>query len=129
MSTQLIQKYYAEIDKIIRYGGSRNEEPLRKPFQDLLEQYARTKGLVLVAEVEMESKRGTRIRPDGVLKGALRQDMNMNVPFSNLTSCRTIHVRAKYLLWVHWLLSRMWKSQEFASEPRFLQAFSLPHHA
>ncbi len=74
MSIQLIQKYYTEIDKIIRYGGSRNESSLRKPFQDLLEGYARAKNLVLVAEVEMESKRGTRIRPDGVLKDALRQD-------------------------------------------------------
>lgn len=61
MSIQLIQRYYAEIDKIIRYGGSRNESSLRKAFQDLLEQYARAKGLVLVAEIEMETKRGTRI--------------------------------------------------------------------
>jgi predicted helicase len=74
MSIQLIQKYYTEIDKIIRYGGSRNESSLRKPFQDLLEGYARAKGLVLVAEVELESKKGTRIRPDGALKDALRQD-------------------------------------------------------
>jgi len=74
MSIQLIQKYYTEIDKVIRYGGSRNESSLRKPFQDLLEQYARAKGLVLVAEVELESRKGTRIRPDGVLKDALRQD-------------------------------------------------------
>jgi|GEM_PF-4378009 len=71
MSIQLIQKYYAEIGRVIRYGGSRNESSLRKPFQDLLEQYARAKGLILVSEVEMESKRGTRIRPDGVLKDAL----------------------------------------------------------
>ena len=69
-----VQKYYAEIDKIIRYGGSRNESSLRKQFQDWLEGYARAKNLVLVAEVELESKRGTRIRPDGVLKDALRQD-------------------------------------------------------
>jgi predicted helicase len=74
MSIQLIQQYYSKVDQIIRYGGSRNESSLRKPFQDLLEQYARAKGLVLVAEVEMVSKKGTRIRPDGVLKDALRQD-------------------------------------------------------
>jgi len=74
MSIQLIQKYYSELDRIIRYGGSRNEQSLRKPFQDLLEQYARAKGLVLVAEIELQTKRGTRIRPDGVLKDALRQD-------------------------------------------------------
>lgn len=29
MSIQLIQKYYTEVDKIIRYGGSRNESSLR----------------------------------------------------------------------------------------------------
>jgi predicted helicase len=74
MSIQLIQKYYAEVDRIKRYSGASNESSLRKPFQDLLEGYARAKGLVLVAEVELESKRGTRIRPDGVLKDALRQD-------------------------------------------------------
>ncbi len=40
ISIQLIQKYYTKLDKVIRYGGSRNESSLRKPFQDLLEQYA-----------------------------------------------------------------------------------------
>jgi len=74
MSIQLIQNYYTKVEQIIRYGGSRNESSLRKPFQDLLEQYARSKNLVLVAEVELETKRGTRIRPDGMLKDALRQD-------------------------------------------------------
>ena len=74
MSIQLIQQYYTKVEQIIRYGGSRNESSLRKPFQDLLEQYARSKNLVLVAEVELTSKKGTRIRPDGVLKDALRQD-------------------------------------------------------
>jgi len=74
MSIQLIQNYYSKVEQIIRYGGSRNESSLRKPFQDLLEGYARGRNLILVAEVEMTSKRGTRIRPDGVLKDALRQD-------------------------------------------------------
>lgn len=74
MSIQLIQQYYSKVEQVIRYGGSRNEQSLRKPFQDLLEQYARARNLVLVAEVELTSKRGTRIRPDGTLKDALRQD-------------------------------------------------------
>lgn len=74
MSIQLIQQYYTKVEQVIRYGGSWNESSLRKPFQDLLEQYARSKNLVLVGEVEMLSRRGTRIRPDGVLKDALRQD-------------------------------------------------------
>ena len=58
MSIQLIQKYYADVDKIIRYGGPRNESSLRKLFQDLLEQYARSKNLMLVAEVEYVSALG-----------------------------------------------------------------------
>ena len=58
MSIQLIQKYYTEIDKIIRYGGSRNESSLRKPFQDLLEQYAHAKGLLCrVCTVSVETMR------------------------------------------------------------------------
>src|SRR3972149_6212334 len=34
--------------------------------------------------------------------------MNMNVPFARLSSCRTVPIRTKYRLWVHWLLSWMW---------------------
>src|SRR5512143_2216784 len=74
MSIQLIQQYYSKVEQVVRYGGSWNESSLRKPFQDLLEQYARSKNLVLVGELEMVSRKGTRIRPDGVLKDALRQD-------------------------------------------------------
>jgi hypothetical protein len=95
MSIQLIQKYYAEVDKIIRYGGSRNESSLRKPFQDLLEQYARSKNLVLVAEVEIESKRGTRIRPDGVLKDALRQDWGFGRARTRKTILKRCQARNK----------------------------------
>ena len=73
MSIQLIQQYYSKVEQIIHYGGSRNESSLRKPFQDLLEQYARSKNLVLVAEVEYATKTGRRVVPDGTLKDALRQ--------------------------------------------------------
>jgi hypothetical protein len=38
MSIQLIQEYYARVNQMIRYGGTRNESTLRKPFQYLLEQ-------------------------------------------------------------------------------------------
>lgn len=74
MSIQLIQQYYAKVDQLIRYGGSRNESTLRKPFQDLLEQYARSKHLLLVPEVEFVTKKKFRVVPDGTLKDALRQD-------------------------------------------------------
>jgi hypothetical protein len=74
MSIQLIQQYYSKVDQMIRYGGSRNESTLRKPFQDLLEQYAHSRKLLLVPEVEYITKRGHKVYPDGTLKDALRQD-------------------------------------------------------
>jgi predicted helicase len=74
MSIQLIQQYYAKVEQMIRYGGTRNESTLRKPFQDLLEQYARSKNLVLVPEVEYVTRTGRKVYPDGTLKDALRQD-------------------------------------------------------
>jgi predicted helicase len=73
MSIQLIQQYYAKVEQMIRYGGTRNESTLRKPFQDLLEAYARSKNLVLVPEVEFTTRSGHKVYPDGTLKDALRQ--------------------------------------------------------
>jgi predicted helicase len=74
MSIQLIQQYYSKVEQMIRYGGTRNESTLRKPFQDLLEQYARSKNLLLVPEVEYVTRTGRKVYPDGTLKDALRQD-------------------------------------------------------
>ncbi len=74
MSVQLIQQYHAQVEKIIRYGGSRNEMAVRKPFQDLLEQYARQRNLEMIAELEYRTRKGKLVFPDGTLKDALRQD-------------------------------------------------------
>ena len=74
MSIQLIQQYYNNVDKLIRYGGTRNETSLRKAFQELLDHYARSKNLLLVPEVGVLGKRGRTVHPDGTLKDALRQD-------------------------------------------------------
>jgi hypothetical protein len=38
MFIQLFQQYYAKVDQMIRYGGTSNENTLRKLFQYLLEQ-------------------------------------------------------------------------------------------
>jgi type I restriction-modification system DNA methylase subunit len=74
MSIQLIQQYHANVEKLIRYSGTHNESTLRKPFQDLLEQYARSKNLVLVPEVGVPGLKGHPVIPDGTLKDALRQN-------------------------------------------------------
>ncbi len=74
MSIQSIQVYRSKVEKIIQYGGSHNESALRKPFQELLDIYAQSKGLLLVPEVEYTTPSGKKVYPDGTLKDALRQD-------------------------------------------------------
>src|SRR4030042_6971200 len=74
MSLQLIQQYYTRVEKLIQYGGSKNETAIRSAFQNLLEQYCVDKNLVLVPELEYKTKYGSTVSPDGTLKDALRQD-------------------------------------------------------
>ena len=74
MSVQLIQQYHAQVQKIIRYGGSSNEGSVRKAFHDLLEGYSRQRNLEMIAELEFRTPKGRAIYPDGTLKDALRQD-------------------------------------------------------
>ncbi len=45
MSLQLIQQYYTKVEKLIQYGGSKNESAIRSAFQTLLEQYCTDKNL------------------------------------------------------------------------------------
>ena len=73
MSLQLIHQYRSKIERYIQYGGSRNEQSLRNAFYQLLESYARTQSLELIAELEYRVG-NVIVRPDGTLKDALRQD-------------------------------------------------------
>jgi len=74
MSLQLIQQYHTSVEKIIQYGGSRNESSIRFAFQKLLEQYCADKNLELIAELEYKTSFGAAVYPDGTLKDAMRQD-------------------------------------------------------
>ncbi|MDA0242301.1 MAG: N-6 DNA methylase [Chloroflexi bacterium] len=74
MSLQLIHQYHNQVAKVIQYGGSKKEMAIRKPFQDLLEHYARQKNLELIGELDYKTHKGYTVRPDGTLKDALRQD-------------------------------------------------------
>ncbi len=74
MDIHSIKKYYAEVDKIIRFGGSKKETSIRNAFYALLNDYARQKDLMLVPEVTIRTKEGKNITPDGTLKDMLRQD-------------------------------------------------------
>ncbi len=74
MSVQQIHQYHANVERVIRYSGSRNESALRKCFHDLLQAYATSKSLLLVPEIEVRTRTGRRIVPDATLKDPLRQD-------------------------------------------------------
>jgi len=74
MSIHAIKKYYAEVEEIIRYGGSRNESAIRTAFYKLLDEYARQKGLRLIQELAVKTKSGKSVTPDGTLKDSYRQD-------------------------------------------------------
>ncbi|MCB1194134.1 MAG: hypothetical protein H7A23_21130 [Leptospiraceae bacterium] len=72
MSKFLIQQYYSEVQKIIQYGGSRKETTTRVAFQNLLNEYCKTKNFVLIPELEYKTSKGNTVYPDGTVKDALR---------------------------------------------------------
>jgi predicted helicase len=74
MSVQLITKYYADVEKVIRYGGSSKETAIRTGFQNLLNEYAQQQNLLLIPELEYRTPAGKTVVPDGTLKDALRLD-------------------------------------------------------
>jgi len=74
MSIQLIHQYYKDIERAIKFGGSKNETSIRTPFLNLVNGFARPKGLELVAEISIKTPFGTTIRPDGVLRNILQLD-------------------------------------------------------
>lgn len=74
MSLYLIKKYKEEVEQLIQYGGSRNEGAISSAFQKLLDNYCKPKGLRLIAQLEVKTKDGKTIRPDGTIKDSLRLD-------------------------------------------------------
>ncbi|MBA3648069.1 MAG: N-6 DNA methylase [Chitinophagales bacterium] len=77
MSRQLIQQYYTKLDKIIQYGGIRNETAIRGAFHDLLNHYAEKRNLLVVEECPVQGTKGKNVIPDGVLKNAFRLDLGI----------------------------------------------------
>jgi predicted helicase len=72
MSRQSCTQYIAEVEKIIQYGGSRNEQTIRYAFQKLLGEYCEAKHLMLLAELDHTTPKGKTVRPDGTVKDQLR---------------------------------------------------------
>lgn len=74
MSVYAIQQYHKELEKIIHYGGSKKETAIRNAFYYLLNEYAHSKDLMLIAEISTKNKQGRIITPDGTIKDSIRND-------------------------------------------------------
>jgi predicted helicase len=74
MSHHSIHLYHAEVEKLKDYGGTKKETAIRNAFYNLLNDYARQQGLMMVAEVSIKVPGGKTVTPDGTLKDSLRQD-------------------------------------------------------
>lgn len=73
MSIHSINQYQSEVEKIIHFGGTKKETAIRNAFYNLLNDYAKQKGLMIVPEVTIKTVTGKNITPDGTLKDMLRQ--------------------------------------------------------
>jgi predicted helicase len=74
MSIHSIHQYQNEVEKIIHFGGTKKETAIRNAFYNLLNEYAKQKGLMIVTEVTIKAPNGKNVTPDGTLKDILRQD-------------------------------------------------------
>ncbi len=74
MSILSVKLYQAEVEKIMHYGGTKKETAIRNAFQNLLNEYAKQKGLLLIPEITIRTAKGRNVTPDGTLKDSLRQD-------------------------------------------------------
>lgn len=74
MSRLLITQYHRELDNIIQYSGSRQETSIRIAFQNLLNEYCKTRDFLLIPELDYKTSTGKRVKPDGTVKDALRLD-------------------------------------------------------
>ncbi len=74
MSEFSIKEYQSEVEKIIHFGGTKKETAIRNAFYNLLNDYAKQKGLMVVPEVTIKAPNGKNVTPDGTLKDMLRQD-------------------------------------------------------
>ena len=69
-----LQQYIAEVERLIRFGGTTKETAIRNAFYTLLNNYARQRGLTLVVEVGVKTPGGKIVTSDGTIKDSLRQD-------------------------------------------------------
>ena len=69
-----LHQYHTEVERLIHFGGTANETSIRNAFYGLLNDYARQRGLMMVAEIAIKASGGKTVTLDGTLKDSLRQD-------------------------------------------------------
>ncbi len=74
MSIYAVKTYLKELEDLKHYGGTSKETAIRFAFHKLLDSYAASKDLRLVAEISLKIKSGKTVTPDGTLKDQLRLD-------------------------------------------------------
>lgn len=74
MSTYAIKSFHNDLERLKHFGGTSKETAIRFAFQKLLDEYAKTKELMLIPEVSLKIKTGKIVTPDGTLKDILRLD-------------------------------------------------------
>ena len=62
MSVHSIHEYRREVERIIHFGGTKKETAIRSAFFNLLNDYAKAKGLMLVTEIEIKATNSNRMR-------------------------------------------------------------------
>lgn len=72
MSIHSVKAYQREVEEDRRFGGSANELSIRDGFKNLLNEYARAKGLRLIYELPFKTAAGKSVKPDGTLKDSLQ---------------------------------------------------------
>lgn len=77
MSRILINQYYTNLDRAIQFGKSTNEQSIRNYFWNLLNEYAHKLNYEVVTEVTCLSTKGTKVRPDGIVKNLFGLDIGL----------------------------------------------------
>ncbi|WP_114389492.1 type ISP restriction/modification enzyme [Notoacmeibacter marinus] len=72
MNLRLINQFQQELDRIRTSSGVTNEQVIRPAFREMLRAWAKSVDLILLEEHEFETKRGTKVYPDGTIVHDLR---------------------------------------------------------
>jgi len=77
MSRILINQYYTNLDRAKHFGKSTNEQSIRNYFWNLLNEYAHKQNYEVVTEVTCQGTKGSKVRPDGIVKNLFGLDIGL----------------------------------------------------